>query len=162
MFTGAELLLLAQQCAPLVEPRTVAAIVARESGGNPFAIGVVGGRLARQPATRAEALATAERLRGDGWTFAVGVAQINVKNLPALGLTLERAFDACESLRAMQVVLHDCWGRAERAAPANPVGAIRATLSCYYSGNFTTGQTSGYVDGVLAALRQPDRNGYHK
>ncbi|MBD3991081.1 transglycosylase SLT domain-containing protein, partial [Xanthomonas citri pv. citri] len=40
---------LAQQCAPTVAPQTMAALVQVESGFNPYAIGVVDGRLARQP-----------------------------------------------------------------------------------------------------------------
>ena len=36
---------LAQECAPQTAPATLAAIVRTESGFNPYAIGVVGGRL---------------------------------------------------------------------------------------------------------------------
>jgi len=44
-------------CAPLVHPDTASALVAAESSFNRFAIGVVGGRLERQPRGLAEALA---------------------------------------------------------------------------------------------------------
>ena len=40
-------------CAPLVAHDTARAVIQVESGGNPFAIGVVGGTLARQPASLA-------------------------------------------------------------------------------------------------------------
>ncbi|HBN8308897.1 TPA: transglycosylase SLT domain-containing protein [Pseudomonas aeruginosa] len=43
---------LAQQCAPTVAPQTMAAVVQVESSFNPYAIGVVGGRLQRQPNTK--------------------------------------------------------------------------------------------------------------
>ena len=52
---------LAQQCAPLVSPVTMAAIVRTESGFNPYAIGVVRGRLVRQPASLVEAVGSVSR-----------------------------------------------------------------------------------------------------
>ena len=56
-----DLLALAQECAPNVAPQTMAAIVSVESSKNPYAIGVVGGRLERQPKSHQEAVATAFR-----------------------------------------------------------------------------------------------------
>lgn len=44
-----DFMVLAQQCAPTVAPQTMAAVVQVESSFNPYAIGVVGGRLQRQP-----------------------------------------------------------------------------------------------------------------
>ncbi|EPT7341098.1 hypothetical protein ACVR8P_005750 [Pseudomonas aeruginosa] len=40
-----DFMVLAQQCAPTVAPQTMAAVVQVESSFNPYAIGVVGGRL---------------------------------------------------------------------------------------------------------------------
>lgn len=57
-----DLPVLASTCAPAVHPVTLSAVVRNESGANPFAIGVVGGRLVRQPRTQAEAEATAAAL----------------------------------------------------------------------------------------------------
>lgn len=51
-----------QRCAPQVHPRTLQAIVRVESGGNPYAIGVIGGALERQPRSLGEAVATAAEL----------------------------------------------------------------------------------------------------
>lgn len=135
------LLALIAACAPQVHADTALAIVRTESAANPHAIGVVGGRLDRQPRSAAEALATARRLDEDGWDYSVGLAQINRRNFGRLGLTPESAFDPCTNLRAMQAVLAECF---DRAGP-QPQLALRRALSCYYSGNFTTGFAYGYV-----------------
>jgi len=137
-------------CAPLVDPGTAQAVVATESAFNPSAIGVVGGVLDRQPRDRREALATARMLHAQGWNYSVGLAQINVRNFAKLGLDVETAFEPCANLRGMQVVLDDCF---ERASSQEPTGqrALRAALSCYYSGNFVTGFRQGYVRRVVRA-----------
>ncbi len=86
-------LVLAQQCAPTVAPQTMAAIVQVESGFNPYAIGVVGGRLVRQPVSLDEAITTAQSLEAKGWNFSLGIAQVNRYNLPKYGSTYAQAFD---------------------------------------------------------------------
>ena len=141
---------LALACAPLVHVSTAHALVAVESSFNPNAIGVVGGVLDRQPRSRAEALATASHLQAKGWNFSVGLAQINVRNFERLGLSADAAFDPCKNLHAMQTVLNECFERAE--ARARPQLALRAALSCYYSGNFSTGFRHGYVQRVAHAV----------
>lgn len=66
MLPGLELL----HCDGLAVPLEVMRHVVRvESSNNQFAIGVVGGRLARQPQTLAEALATARTLEAKGYNF---------------------------------------------------------------------------------------------
>ena len=141
----------AQACAPAVHGRTAHALVAIESGFNPHAIGVVGGQLDRHPRTRAEALATAQQLKADGWNFSVGLAQINQKNFERLGLTTASALDPCQNLRAMQTVLTECFARA--GPRTLPQTALRQALSCYYSGNAVTGFRHGYVQKVVSAAR---------
>lgn len=143
------LLALAALCAPQVHAATVLAIVSVESSANPDAIGVVGGRLNRQPRHRAEAIATAEHLQAAGWDFSVGLGQINVRNFARLGLTTATAFDPCTNLAALQAVLVECFDRAA----GDPQTALRRALSCYYSGNFSTGFHHGYVARVLAATQ---------
>jgi type IV secretion system protein VirB1 len=158
-------LALALACAPQVHTHTAHALVSVESGFNPWAIGVVGGALVRQPRHRAEALATAKALQAAGWNFSVGLGQINVGNFERLGLTLDAAFEPCTNLAAMQSVLAECFDRARApaatatatttpaAATPTPVDqtALRQALSCYYSGNFATGFRHGYVRKVVAA-----------
>lgn len=153
---------LALACAPQVHPDTARAIASVESGFNRYAIGVVGGELHRQPRTQAEALATIDALQAAGWNYSVGIGQINVGNFARLGLTPRLALDPCTSLSAMQSVLGECYARA---APGNRAQrAVRFALSCYYSGNFTTGMRHGYVHKVVkaatAAFALPNRKGH--
>ena len=141
-------------CAPQVHADTARALVSVESAFNPWAIGVVGGALVRQPRHRAEALATARALRDAGWNFSVGLGQINVGNFDRLGLTVETAFEPCANLAAMQTVLAECFDRASGStAQAVHQVALRQALSCYYSGNFDTGFRHGYVRKVVVAAR---------
>lgn len=141
---------LAQQCAPGVHPQTMGAIVRVESAFNPFAIGVVGAQLVRQPANKPEAVATAKALEAAGYNFSLGVGQVNRHNLAKYGLSIETAFDPCQNLRAAAGILSECYWRANRA-PRDAQQALHAAFSCYYSGNFQTGFQHGYVGRVLTA-----------
>jgi len=122
-------------------------IVEVESGRNPFAIGVVGARLERQPQDLAEAIATAQMLESQGYNFSLGLAQVNKANLTKYGLdSYEKAFQTCANLAAGSRILAECftsshgdWGKA---------------FSCYYSGNFTTGYQDGYVQKVYDAINR--------
>lgn len=138
-------------CAPQVHPDTARALVTVESRLNPNAIGVVGATLVRQPRNRAEALATIAALQAGGWDFSVGIGQINVVNFARLGLTPQTALDPCTNLAAMQTVLGECFERASSSADEQT--ALRRALSCYYSGDFTTGMRKGYVGLVVSAAR---------
>lgn len=154
-------LALSLACAPQVHAETTRALVRVESAFNPWAIGVVGGALARQPRSGAEAVATARALRAAGWSFSVGLGQINVGNFERLGLTLESAFDPCNNLAALQAVLVECFDRAPSSSssstPTQHQSALRQALSCYYSGNFDTGFRHGYVRRVVDAAGNPGR-----
>ena len=143
---------LSQQCAPLVSSVTMAAIVRTESGFNPYAIGVVRGRLARQPASLAEAVATAHALAAGGWNFSVGLAQVNRANWPRYGLSEQSAFDPCRNLAAGAAILQGCFELARRArkdTSSDSQLVLHASLSCYASGNFSTGYRTGYVQRVV-------------
>jgi len=144
-----DLAVLVLSCAPLVAQDTARALIQVESGGNPFAIGVVGGALVRQPANLPEAVATVAALEAAGWNYSVGLAQINKRNFQRFGLNSQTAFDPCANLNAMQGILGECFSRASRRAPTQT--ALRDAFSCYYSGNFMTGHQHGYVGKVLAA-----------
>ena len=152
MMDLATFMAVAAMCAPLIDPGTARAVVATESAFNPNAIGVVAGALERQPRNLPEALATARMLRAQGWNYSVGLAQINARTLQRLGLDVETAFEPCANLEAMQTVLLDCF---ERALPRrfSAQRALRAALSCYYSGNFVVGVRDGYVHRVVSASR---------
>ncbi len=132
-------------CTDLAVPVQVMQHVVRvESSFNPYAIGVVGGRLARQPRNLPEALSTARMLEREGYNFSLGLAQVNRYNLTRYGLgSYERAFDICPNLQAGSRILAECYSRS-----GNDWGKA---LSCYYSGNFVTGFRHGYVQKVLAS-----------
>lgn len=134
-------------CPHLAVPAQVMAHVVRvESSFNPFAIGVVGGRLRRQPRNLAEAVATARMLERKGLDFSLGLAQVNRRNLGPQGLdSYARAFAACPNLQAGARILADCHARAR--------GDWGRAFSCYYSGNFVTGFRHGYVQKVFASMR---------
>ena len=136
-------------CAPLVAQDTARALIQVESGGNPYAIGVVGGALVRQPTNLPEAVATVAALEAAGWNYSVGLGQINKRNFERYGLTPSTAFEPCANLTAMQGILGDCFARSSRRAAKQ--SALRDAFSCYYSGNFLTGHQHGYVGKVLAA-----------
>lgn len=146
---------LTSDCAPMVHVETLRALVSTESSWNPYAIGVVGNRLARQPATHAEAVATARALAARGYNFSLGLAQVNRTNLAAYGETLETVLEPCRNLRVGGAILTRCFERA-RSRFLEEAGAWRAALSCYYSGNFARGLRpdapggTSYVERVLA------------
>lgn len=122
-------------------------IVEVESSGNPFAIGVVGGTLVRQPKNLDEAVATVQMLDAKGYNYSLGIAQVNRANLGRYGLdTYAKAFDACGNLSAAAAVLADCYASAH--------GEWGKAFSCYYSGNFVTGFRDGYVQKVYASINR--------
>ena len=132
-------------CTDLAVPAEVMHHVVKvESSFNPFAIGVVGGRLARQPRNLGEALSTTRMLEQAGYNFSLGIAQVNRYNLAKHGLSsYERAFDVCPNLQAGSRILAECYGRSGQD--------WGKAFSCYYSGNFTTGYRHGYVQKVVAS-----------
>lgn len=129
-------------------PRDImSSIVHVESGNNPFAIGVVGDKLQRQPKTLAEATLTAERLQKLGKNFSVGLAQVNLSNFKLTGITnWAAAFDRCSNLTAGAKIFLECHKRSG--------DSYRKAISCYYSGNFTTGFLHGYVQKVTAHMQR--------
>jgi type IV secretion system protein VirB1 len=69
--------------------------------------------------------------------------------------------DPCTNLAAMETILVKCFDRAARthtrspsAGPLVPQAALRQALSCYYSGNFSTGFRHGYVRRVEVAAQR--------
>ncbi|EHP44171.1 VirB1 [Cupriavidus basilensis OR16] len=129
---------LAANCAPQIHPTTLKGLIYTESSWNPYAIGIVGGRLERQPRTHAQAVAAAKDLDRRGYNFSMGLGQVNRYNLAKYGETYETVFEPCRNLKAGGAILKDCYDRAKRKMPSEQ-RALRAAISCYYSGNFTRG-----------------------
>lgn len=143
MLPGIEL----TNCTGLAVPHEVMHHVVRvESSFNPYAIGVVGGRLVRQPKTLPEAVATVRMLERRGYNFSLGVAQVNRYNLGKYGLdSYEKAFEVCPNLQAGSRILAECYQRSQDWGKS---------FSCYYSGNFVTGFRHGYVQKIYASMRK--------
>ncbi|MCM2523067.1 transglycosylase SLT domain-containing protein [Stenotrophomonas maltophilia] len=118
-----------------------------ESSRNPYAIGVVGGALVRQPKALDEALATVRMLEEKGYNFSIGLAQVNRYNLGKYGLdSYEKAFQQCPNLQAGSRILAECYKRSG--------GDWGKSFSCYYSGNFETGFRHGYVQKIYDSIRR--------
>jgi type IV secretion system protein VirB1 len=137
----------ADATAQSVPENIMQSIVHVESGNNPFAIGVVGDKLQRQPRTLSEATSTAERLQKLGKNFSVGLAQVNVSNFKWTGIKdWTTAFDRCTNLTAGAKIFSECYDRSGNN--------YEKAISCYYSGNFSTGFSHGYVQKVTARMGQ--------
>ena len=85
-------------------------------------------------------------LEATGYNYSLGLAQINRTHFARFGMTRTTAFDPCVNLRASAVIWGDCLRRAGGSATA-----FGDALSCYNSGNFTTGYRNGYVTRVMKA-----------
>jgi type IV secretion system protein VirB1 len=142
MLPGMELM----GCQTAVPAEVMHHVVRVESSYNPYAIGVVGGHLVRQPRNLPEALATVRMLESRGYNFSLGLAQVNRYNLARYGLdSYEKAFETCPNLQAGARILTECYHRAGRD--------WGKSFSCYYSGNFVTGYRHGYVQKIYASMR---------
>ncbi|MEQ4676765.1 lytic transglycosylase domain-containing protein [Providencia vermicola] len=128
--TPAALLALALQCSPTIHPDTVHDIARTESGLNPYAIGIVG-QNGIFPKNIDEAISHVERLEAENKNYSIGLMQINQSNFKKYNVTANQLFDACKNLAVSEKILTDCYQRG---------GTLKRALSCYYSGNFNTGQ----------------------
>lgn len=157
-----DLTTLMHECAPNVGIVTMRAIVKTESGGNPYILADAGpGHLpwsARKhlvrtlrPANAQESAVMVRQLLAQGHIVAIGLSQINAKNLPALGLTVEQVLDPCTNLRSGAKILTDFYVTATRKLGAgDPQAALQAALSMYWSGNMFAGFSGGYVQKVIS------------
>lgn len=144
------------RCAPTVAPSTMQAILRVESGFRPHAIGYLvrspKGKfnLTRQPASKQEAVSWASWMYSNGYKFDAGPAQVNSTNFARYGLTPETAFEPCQNIGAGAAILTTEYLRASRRyGPGQD--ALRAAISSYNSGNFSTGFANGYVKRVSDA-----------
>jgi type IV secretion system protein VirB1 len=132
-----------EQCAPQIAPVTMSAIVQQESGGNPLVLHDNTSGKSYRPATVADAARIARELIAQGHSVDIGLAQINSKNLPRLGLGVDQVLDPCANLHAAQTVLMEGWKRS---------GDLRATLSVY-----NTGKLHSPVGGWCCRASHPRR-----
>ena len=146
-YSAATILALASQCAPSVAPETVRAIIQTESGGDPFALNVNGGRQPARQSNAADAAATARRFVAAGYSVDLGLGQINSRNMRWLGLTWDTVFDPCTNVAALGRVLTANYNSAK--AGRDPQAALRVAISMYNTGSQTHGFRNGYVAKVV-------------
>ncbi|MBU2761089.1 lytic transglycosylase domain-containing protein [Acidithiobacillus thiooxidans] len=143
---------LVQQCAPFVAPKTMAAIVKVESGGNPLAMDndSTGQRLL--PSSPAQASALLMRAMALGQSVDVGIAQVNTANFAAFGLTPDNAFDACTNIRVGARILEAAYRQAVATYGLGQVALFHA-FEAYNSGQLIGDPV--YADKILAAAGVP-------
>ena len=132
MLTPSAFLALALQCAPSIHPATLTPIVKTESSFNPWAIGVVGRALPRQPQTLEDALAVVKTLVKEGANFSIGLGQINRQHFDVT--KPEAVFEPCTNLRMTATILEGCYTSAVPDGGTQQE-ALHKAISCYYSGN---------------------------
>lgn len=149
-------------CGNGVAAPVVQAIIAAESGGRPWAINV--NEKDGEPApllvparSEAEAVAQAKALKAQGYSFDVGLMQVNSANVARLGVALDAAFDVCTNLQMGTTVFNEfAAGAGELGAQFSTAEAqLLATLSAYNTGSYRRGFANGYVHRVMRHLGQP-------
>ncbi|MBY5246582.1 lytic transglycosylase domain-containing protein [Klebsiella quasipneumoniae] len=154
------LLTLFSSCGAGVPGDTLMSITGVESSGNPFVIANVTDGVSYYLASEEEAVAKARLLTKQGKNFSAGLMQVNSKNFPGYSLTPETVFNYCRNIKAGADILKKCYARTSKAA--DPASRLKASLSCYYSGNFTRGliakgsEKKSYVE--LVASHADDSN----
>ena len=131
---------LLMMCAPAVDPVTMAAVVKQESGGQPW---VVNNNTTRKSVTfesKAAAVAAALTAVGRGESVDLGLVQINSKNLPALGLSVEQVFDPCTNIAAGANIL---------AAGYERTRSLGSALSIYNTGRSDSKMGLAYAQKVF-------------
>jgi type IV secretion system protein VirB1 len=105
--------------------------------------------LTTKPKDTKEAVEWARFLTSQGWEFDAGIAQIHSTNFSQYGLTLETVFDPCQNIKVGARILEDCYARALQKFKVEAT-ALAAAISCYQSGDFNTGFSTGYVQQVIS------------
>ncbi len=145
-------------CAPEVSPQTIAEIVRVESGGNPLAININGLEEGPQSAAKSQKEATgiARKYIQSGYSVDMGLMQINSTNLGKLGIdltNLDVLFTPCANVKAGGLLLEKFYQRAVQKFGHGQT-ALRATLSSYNTGNFSSGLKNGYVAKIYGRTPQ--------
>ena len=141
-------------CAPNVAPETIQEIIRVESKGNPLAININGGKNNKQPSSKKEATAIAQKAIALGYTVDMGLMQINSNNLKRLGLSVEKMWDPCINIQAGAAIITENYIQAKKQhGEGQP--ALQAALSAYNTGSFTKGLANGYVNQYYSLRYQP-------
>lgn len=150
------------QCANGVQAVIVEAIIQVESSGNPWAINVNVRDGQAQPLlaparSHDEAVAQATTLHEQGYSFDVGLMQVNSANVTRLGVSFDTAFDPCVNLNMGTTVYNEFSSGALRYQEqfGTPHKQMMATLSAYNTGSYWKGFMNGYVYRVLRYMGKP-------
>lgn len=146
-FTLAALL---HACAPSVSPDTMGAIIAVESGGNPYAIHDNTTRHAYFPRSRAEAQALLNSFRSHN--LDVGIAQVNAGWFPIFRVSATQMLKPCRNVQIGSTILARAYREAD-ASFAQPRAALWHAISAYNTGSLFAG--AGYVAQVVEAALSP-------
>ncbi|GKW40915.1 lytic transglycosylase domain-containing protein [Pectobacterium parvum] len=129
------------QCAATIHPSTAFDVAKVESSFNPYAIAEIVpkeerapdsvGVISHQPTSKQTAINIIEQVVAKGRRYSVGLMQITSTNFRHYGVTAHDLLDPCTNLSVFERILTDCYQRG---------GTLKRALSCYYSGNFDTGQ----------------------
>ena len=120
MLSTTAFLAIAMQCAASIHPSTAFDVARVESGFNPYAIAEIVPK-----AGPSFGLSAQDR------RYSVGLMQITSTNFRHYGVSATELLDPCTNLSVFEHILRDCYRRG---------GTLKRALSCYYSGNFSTGQ----------------------
>ena len=141
MLSTSAFLAVAMQCAATVHPSTSLDVVRVESGFNPYAIAEIVPKPERQPGDKGfithmptnkeDAQRIVTQIEAKGRRYSVGLIQITSTNFDTYGVTASDLFNPCTNLSVYEKIITDCYERG---------GTLKRALSCYYSGNFNTGQ----------------------
>ena len=129
------------QCAATIHPSTAFDVAKVESSFNPYAVAEIVpkeerapdsvGVISHQPTSKQTAINIIKQVVARGRRYSVGLMQITSTNFRRYGVTANDLLDPCTNLSVFERILTDCYQRG---------GTLRRALSCYYSGNFDTGQ----------------------
>ncbi|ELI7901170.1 TPA: lytic transglycosylase domain-containing protein [Yersinia enterocolitica] len=129
------------QCAATIHPSTASDVAKVESSFNPYAVAEIMpkkertpgsvGVISHQPTSKQAAASIIKRVEAKGRRYSVGLMQITSTNFHHYGVTAHDLLDPCTNLSVFERILTDCYQRG---------GTLKRALSCYYSGNFDTGQ----------------------
>ena len=141
MISTTTFIALAMQCAATVHPDTAMDVVRVESGLNPYAIAEIipkeqrikDGKsvITHLPNNKKDALSIVRNIELKKRRYSVGLMQITSTNFDKFNVDAEKLFNPCTNLTVFEKILTDCYTRGK---------TLKNALSCYYSGNFNTGE----------------------
>ncbi|WP_426596355.1 lytic transglycosylase domain-containing protein [Pectobacterium brasiliense] len=141
MLSPTAFLAAAMQCAATIHPSTAFDVAKVESSFNPYAVAEIvpkkeripgsAGVISHQPTSKQTAINIIKQVVAKGRRYSVGLMQITSTNFRHYGVTAHDLLDPCTNLSVFERILTDCYQRG---------GTLKRALSCYYSGNFDTGQ----------------------